>query len=98
MSMRNPEAGEIRLTLAGKLLIFLVGLGILAFAGWTYRDRLPFSLPSLSSGGSSTDTTPAPSGEAATNTGVLARIKETGTLKVGMEPDAAPLHFVNDKK
>src|SRR5688572_1751832 len=99
MTMRKNEAGELRLTLAGKLLLFLVGLGILAFAGWTYRDRLPFQLPSLGGGGSSTEsagtsntsTGPVP-------TGVLARVRESGTLRVGMEPDAAPLHFINDKK
>jgi len=98
--MRKTEAGEIRLTLAGKLLIFLVGLGILAFAGWTYRDRLPFQLPSLSGGGSTeTASTPDTSGGAtATSAGVLTRIRESGTLRVGMEPDAAPLHFINDKK
>ena len=101
MSMRNPEAGEIRLTLAGKLLLFLVGLGILAFAGWTYRDRLPAlpGLPSSGSGGSSTETTPpAGGGDSTASAGALARIRESGTLRVGMEPDAPPLHFVNDKK
>jgi ABC-type amino acid transport substrate-binding protein len=29
---------------------------------------------------------------------VLARIKETGVVRVGMEPDAPPLHFLNDRK
>jgi ABC-type amino acid transport substrate-binding protein len=99
MRLRKSEAGEIRLTLAGKLLLFLVGIGILAFAGWTYRDRLPAlpGLPSLGGGGSSTNTAPSEPTTAASG-GVLARIKESGTLRVGMEPDAAPLHFVNDKK
>ncbi len=31
----------MRLTPAGKFLLFLVGLGVLGYAGWTYRDRLP---------------------------------------------------------
>jgi ABC-type amino acid transport substrate-binding protein len=93
----------MRLTLAGKILIFLVGLCVLAFAGWTYRDRLP-----IGQGGASSDTSaalppgasqpasgPAPSSGPA---GVLTRIKDTGVLRVGMEPDAAPLHFLNDRK
>jgi ABC-type amino acid transport substrate-binding protein len=100
--MRKNEAGEIRLTLAGKLLLVLVGIGILAFAGWTYREHLP-QLPGLSnvSGGgasSSSSGTPQPSTDAAAGGGLLARIRESGTLRVGMEPDAAPLHFINDKK
>jgi polar amino acid transport system substrate-binding protein len=97
MRLRKSEAGEIRLTVAGKLLIFLVGIGILAFAGWTYRDRLP-QLPGLPSLGGSSKDTAASEPTTATSAGVLARIKESGTLRVGMEPDAAPLHFVNDRK
>jgi ABC-type amino acid transport substrate-binding protein len=29
---------------------------------------------------------------------VLARVRQSGVLRVGMEPDAAPLHFINDRK
>src|SRR5688500_2963051 len=105
MTMRKNEAGELRLTLAGKLLLFLVGLGVLAFAAWTYRDRLP--LPQ--SGGEMATTTAAPpESPAAAPTpaapttpppaGVLARVRESGVLRVGMEPDAPPLHFINDRK
>ena len=50
----QSERGEMRLTLAGKLLLFLVGVAVLAFAAWTYRDRLP--LP----GGEMATTTAAP--------------------------------------
>ena len=82
----------MRLTFAGKFLFFLVGVGVLGFAAYRYRDKLPFSLPTI---GKSTTTTAS---TATAPTGVLARVKETGVLRVGMEPDAAPLHFVNDKQ
>jgi cystine transport system substrate-binding protein len=96
----------MRLTLAGKVLIFFVGLCVLAFAAWTYRDRLPLSLarPGQTDATRPPDTTPpgqppaqAPA-QAAARTGVLARIKDTGVVRVGMEPDAPPLHFINDRK
>ena len=45
MKSRKSQAGEIRLTGAGKLFLFLVGVGVLGYAAWTYRDRLPFKLP-----------------------------------------------------
>lgn len=96
----------MRLTAAGKVLIFLVGLGVLGYAGWTYRDRLPTQAVSTGQ----PESTTAPTGTAPANTaaraaastaerrGVLATIRQTGVLKVGMEPDAAPLHFINDRK
>ena len=97
----------MRLTGAGKALLVLVGLAVLGYAGWTYRDRLPFSLGGGSdssrdalhrpSGGA---TTPAASGgeSAGERKGVLANIRQTGVLRVGMEEDAPPLHFLNDRK
>jgi ABC-type amino acid transport substrate-binding protein len=105
----------MRLTLAGKFLIFLVGVAVLGYAGWTYRDRLP--LPIGGSGSSTAGSpaagpgaqtaappasTPAAAPAAATpgssQAGVLARIRSTGVVRVGMEPDAPPLHFINDRK
>ncbi len=97
----------MRLTPAGKLLLVLVGLGVLGYAGWTYRTRLP-----LGGGGSAGTTAPSSStgdsdrpgatGERAASgaprTGVLASVRQSGVLRVGMEPDAAPLHFINDRK
>ena len=111
MTRGNREAGEVRLTLAGKMMIMLVGLAVLGFAGWRYRDRLPTNLPFFggSGGGSGdgsgtgTSSQPASGSGAATNAtssggGALARITQSGTLRVGMEPDAPPLHFLNDRK
>ena len=35
----------MRLTGAGKFLLFVVGLGVLGYAGWTYRNQLPAQIP-----------------------------------------------------
>jgi ABC-type amino acid transport substrate-binding protein len=78
--------------------LFLVGIGILAFAGYTYRDKLPFELPNWGSGQPGTDSAAQPADGSPAPTGVLARVRESGVLRVGMEPDAAPLHFINDRK
>ena len=103
--------GGWRLTGTGKLLLFVVGLCVLGYAAWTYRGSLP-AMPSTSTSapapgerdaapgvapGSapSSSSTPAPAG----GTGnVLARMKSAGVLRVGMEPDAPPLHFINDRQ
>ena len=97
MRSRNSQAGEVRLTVAGKLLLFLVGVGVLGFAAWTYRDRLPFQLPGAGSPPPAAENA-QPAANAPAPTGVLARVKQSGALRVGMEPDAAPLHFINDRK
>ena len=91
----------MRLTLAGKVLLFFVGLAVLGYAAWTYRDRLP--LPRAGSGDAPQTvppgaSPPAPVSQTPSPAGVLARIKETGVVRVGMEPDAPPLHFINDRK
>src|SRR5262245_29450185 len=99
----RSDAGAMQLTLAGKLLLFLVGLAILGFAGWTYRDKLPFKIPGTG-GGTASSTTPSSSTPSSSDTtpksqgNVLDRIRQNGVLRVGMEPDAPPLHFLNDKK
>ena len=91
----------MRLTPAGKFLVFVVGLAVLAYAGWTYRDRLPGGIPGT---GSSTSSAPGPStatpspSAAVERKGVLATIRQTGVVRVGMEEDAPPLHFINDRK
>jgi ABC-type amino acid transport substrate-binding protein len=92
----------MRLTLAGKVLLFFMGLAVLAFAAWTYRDRLPLPDRAGSRDTAQTapgaDSQPASAPQTPARTGVLARIKETGVVRVGMEPDAPPLHFINDRK
>jgi len=106
------SGGGMKLTGAGKALLFLVGLAVLGYAGYTYRDQLFKMRPGSGSGsGSSTSptsstpssssagaSTPAGSSAPAARTGVLGRIKQTGIMRVGMEPDAPPLHFLNPRK
>lgn len=95
------DSGGFRLTGPGKLVLFLVGVLVLGYVGWTYRDRLPVV-------GSRTDTPPSSTTATTTPTttptatpgqkGVLARIRQTGVMRVGMEPDAPPLHYINARK
>ena len=95
----GSSGGGVRLTGPGKFLLFLVGLAVLAYAGWTYRDALPF--PSGGGGDdASTSASPAPGPASAEGDqrGVLARIRQAGVLRVGMEEDAPPLHFINDRR
>jgi len=96
----DESGGGMRLTGAGKALLFLVGLGVLGYVGYTYRDRLP-----VLGGGAPATTTTAPAARTAPTAatpqpqkGVLARIRQTGVVRVGMEPDAPPLHFINARK
>lgn len=89
----------MRLTPAGKFLLFVVGLGVLGYAGWTYRQQLPALPGTTKSPSSSSATAPsAPATPAVERKGVLESIRSSGVLRVGMEPDAPPLHFINDKK
>ena len=89
----------MRLTGAGKAVLFLVGLAVFAYVGWTYRDQITSRL-NRAPAATTTSTTPA----AATDTppaarkGVLANIRQSGVVRVGMEPDAPPLHFINARK
>jgi ABC-type amino acid transport substrate-binding protein len=93
--MANGSDSGFRLTGAGKAVLFLVGVAVLGYVGWTYRDRLPISTRPFEAPAAA----PAAGGEApAAQRGVLARIRQTGVLRVGMEPDAPPLHFINDRK
>lgn len=98
----------MRLTPVGKLLLIVVGLGVLGYALWTYRDRLglrgspvvveaPSSTPPPSTSPGRSPATPSspPAGE---RKGVLASVRQTGVLRVGMEPDAPPLRFINDRR
>jgi ABC-type amino acid transport substrate-binding protein len=100
--MDSQESGSgMRLTGPGRFLLFLVGLAVLGYAGWIYRDQILKRIPG-SSPAPPTATAPAsaPASEPApaARKGVLGRIKQTGVLRVGMEPDAPPLHFINKRK
>src|SRR5688572_7450598 len=86
----------MRLTPAGKFLLFVVGLGVLGYAAWTYRQQIPLRLPGTSQTPTAlpAETTPA----VPERQGVLTSIRQSGVLRVGMEPEAPPLHFINARK
>ena len=93
--------GGFRLTGAGKFLLFMVGIAVLGYVGWTYRDRLPMMRSGTVEAPAATPATPAaaPASSArAPQKGVLAKIRQSGAMRVGMEPDAPPLHFINARK
>lgn len=99
----------MRLTPFAKVFITIVILGIIGYIGWHYRDRLPkmgktqdtaTATTGTTTTGTATSTAP---GAAATSTqpsptGVLAKIRQNKVLRVGMEPDAPPLHFINENQ
>ena len=91
----------MRLTGAGKFLLFVVGLGVLGYTFWTYRSQLPVQIPGMTSTSTAPPATqtPAPApAPAADRKGVLGNVRQTGVLRVGMEEDAPPLHFINNRK
>ncbi len=88
----------MRLTPAGKFLLFIVGLGVLGYAFWTYRGQLPAGMPGTTSTSTAPPAADTPEPTAAERKGVLGNIRQTGVLRVGMEEDAPPLHFINDRK
>src|SRR5687767_11682830 len=93
----------MRLTGAGKFLLFIVGVGVLGYAFWTYRNQLPVQFPGATSTGStppatSTSTPTSAPSSSPERKGVLGNVRQTGVLRVGMEEDAPPLHFINDRK
>jgi ABC-type amino acid transport substrate-binding protein len=99
--------GGWRLTGIGKLLLFVVGLCVLSYAGWQTRDRWPVRAPadnSSSRPAPRTSTRPeepaTPRSNSSSSSGsgaVLANMRSAGVMRVGMEPDAPPLHYLNDK-
>ena len=114
--MNRYQRGAFKLTGAGKGLLVLVGLAVIAYALWMYRAQLPghptrrAATQEPTTSATSPPTAPSsavPAGDASAPPppspstppgGVLARIRDSGVLRVGMEPDAAPLHFVNERK
>ena len=93
------DSGGFRLTGAGKFVLFLVGVLVLGYVGWTYRSQLPVLGSRTDAPPATTTTTPPATTATPTATpapkGVLARIRQNGAVRVGMEPDAPPLHFIN---
>jgi polar amino acid transport system substrate-binding protein len=87
----------MRLTPAGKFLLFVVGLGVLGYAGWTYRQQLSRGVLDMTETPSTPPATPTPE-PVAERKGVLGNIRQGGVLRVGMEPEAPPLHFINNRK
>lgn len=95
----------MRLTPFARVFITLVILGVAGYVAYHYRDLIR-----AKTGGGSAEPSPQPAsggGEApAARTeppanvkapeNVLAKIRETRVLRVGMEPDAPPLHFINE--
>jgi len=91
----------MRLTGPGKILLFLVGLGVLGYAAWTYRGQMPAMStegPAPASTPAASSTAPSAAPAAAERKGVLASVRQTGVLRVGMEPDAPPMRFINARK
>ncbi len=92
----------MRLTGFAKAFVTLVILAVLAYVGYTYRDRLMPKPSSTAATTPASQTTAAPQTETAAPPAVrehvLASIRKSGVLRVGMEPDAPPLHFLNDDK
>ncbi|MFM1886601.1 MAG: hypothetical protein RL026_1758 [Pseudomonadota bacterium] len=102
--MKSYQRGALRLTGAGKFLLFLVGLAVIGYAYWTYaphhtgmRDAVSAWVPAV---GTTADTAaPGTSAGAAQGRGpVLDSVRASGVLRVGMEPDAPPMHFINARK
>jgi len=99
----------MRLTPFAKVFITIVILGIIGYIGWHYRDKLPkrgkkqdaaTATTATSTSGTATSTAPGATTTSTqpSPTGVLAKIRESKVLRVGMEPDAPPLHYINDNQ
>jgi ABC-type amino acid transport substrate-binding protein len=98
----------MRLTPFAKVFITIVVIAIIGYIGWHYRDRLPkgdkkqdaaTAATATSTTAASTSTAPGASTPAQPSpTGVLAKVRQNKVLRVGMEPDAPPLHFINENQ
>lgn len=96
----------MRLTPFAKVFITVVILAVIGYVGYQYRDKLPkLGKKKDAATATTTDTssTSASTSTAATSTqpgptGVLAKIRQNKVLRVGMEPDAPPLHFINENQ
>lgn len=89
----------MKLTGFAKAFISLVILAVVGYVVYTYRGKL---IPKKSSEQAAQKSSDRPSETAASTEtvaapeNVLAKVRETKVLRVGMEPDAPPLHYIND--
>lgn len=93
----------MRLTGFAKAFITLVILAMVGYVGYHYRDKLPKRSQQKDAGSSATAEPPKTTASAETPQpetvrGVLARVRKDRVLRVGMEPDAPPLHFINENQ
>jgi len=88
----------MKLTGLAKAFITLIIVGVLGYVVYHYRAKVSKAPVTATATIATPDTAPktetAPPVPVRQN--VLAQIRETKVLRVGMEPDAPPLHFVND--
>jgi ABC-type amino acid transport substrate-binding protein len=90
----------MRLTGFARFFITIVILAVLGYVVYHYRGR---TMPKGSTTATATPETtaagtPAVGPPPPVRQNVLASIKSSGVLRVGMEPDAPPLHFLNEDK
>lgn len=94
----------MRLTGFARAFITIVILAILGYVGYHYRDKLPkLGGKKAPVTATTTDTATSATTRAAESaqpgvTGVLATVRRNKVLRVGMEPDAPPLHFINENQ
>lgn len=96
----------MKLTGFAKAFITVVILAILGYVAYHYKDKLPKRAAKTDPVVTQTSATAATATTASTATapetpgvtGVLARVRSSKVLRVGMEPDAPPLHFINDNQ
>jgi polar amino acid transport system substrate-binding protein len=91
----------MRLTGFARVFITIVILAVLGYVVYHYRGRSTPQGSTTATATSETTTaagTPAPGPPPPVRQNVLASIKSSRVLRVGMEPDAPPLHFVNEDK
>ena len=90
----------MKLTGFAKAFITLVILAVIGYVVYTNRDKLKAKMAKkpaeTATSATSTTGTTSTAPPVATPQNVLAKIRESRVLRVGMEPDAPPLHFIND--
>ncbi len=95
----------MRLTPFANVFVTVVILAVIGYVGYQYRDKLP-KLGKKKDAATATDTSSTSTTTAASSTqpaepgvtGVLAKVRAAKVLRVGMEPEAPPLHFINENQ